>query len=86
MTSKVKISMEKWLVEITIKNYVYLKEEKDRIFHFYEIEAINDVAARFKAMDIFENEIKILPLLKERFNKMGLDITDYCAATAIVIT
>lgn len=79
------MNLKRWLVEITIKQYIHLENEKDRVFHFYEITAINDIAARFKAMDIFEKDVKVLPNLKKRFDTLHLPINNYCASSAVMI-
>lgn len=72
-----------WLVEIRVKDWVHIPEGESRVFAYEEVLAEGEVDARLIGFQNFKTRTVYEPVMRHRFKKRGLALSDYCAPDAV---
>ena len=75
----------KWLVEIGVKDWVFIPKNQSRILAYEEVEAPNKYAAQLAGYDAFTARAKYQPSVKKMLADLSLEDRDICAPDAVEI-
>lgn len=76
---------DEWLVEIRVKDWVFIPEGQSNVVSFEEVIATDEVAARHLGFDQFERRCQYEPIMKRVMHQRGLSLKDCCAPEAVRI-
>jgi len=78
-----------WLVEIRVKDWVFIPKHKPRVFDYEEVAAGDEISARLAGFEQFKRRIQYETAMKMKFQKAALEIQveiqDFCAPDAVQI-
>lgn len=75
----------KWLVEIRVKDWVFVPEGQSRTIAYEEVEATNKYAAQITGYDEFAKRIKYQPSVRKLLDSLFVTAEDICAPDAVEI-
>lgn len=78
--------LAEWLVEIRVKDWIYVPEGESRTVTYVEVLAASEYEARHAGFDTFENRCKYEPVTRRLVARRGLSLTDCCAPDAVALT
>lgn len=74
-----------WLVEIRVKDWVFVPAHHSRAFTYEEVIANDEIDARRTGFEQFESRAKYDPVLRRKMAIAGIDTKDCCAPDAVEI-
>ena len=87
MTSKgIPVQDREWLVEIRVKDWVYIPEGQSRTVTYEEVVGYADeYSARHAGIDQFLLRCKHEPILRRKIEQSLLRPSDFCAPDAVLL-
>lgn len=76
------MSEKEWLVEIRVKDWI---ATPNRVVGYEEVVAHDELSARMSGYDQFAHRVKYEPIMRRRFQALGLKLTEVCAPDAVEI-
>jgi len=84
--SKTENGCSEWLVEIRLKDWIYVPEGTSRTVAYEEVIALDNYYARHIAFDQFEVRCRHEPILRRKMAQLKITPKDCCAPDAVALT
>lgn len=77
--------MDKWLVEIPLKDWEPSLPNGSRVVDYEEVIALDEITARFAGFDQFAARCRFEPKVRRRMESLGLTHHNCCAPDAVAL-